>query len=94
VVTALDALRRSDPDAETRLAGRDRARLDGCEQVVRRLQADKELVPHWSVADAARLMWAVTSQRVWEDLVLDQGWSTQRYAHHLTQLLERSLLSG
>jgi hypothetical protein len=37
-------------------------------------------------------MWAVTSQRVWEDLVLDQGWSTQRYTRHLTRLLERTLL--
>lgn len=94
VVTALDALRRSDPDAQAAWQERDRARLDRCEQVVRRLKAEKELAGQWSVPDAARLLWAVTSQRVWEDLVLDQGWSTQRYTRHLTQLLERSLLSG
>jgi len=44
------------------------------------------------VATAARLMWATTSQRVWEDLVIDQGWTTDQYRTHLTDLLESALL--
>jgi len=92
VATALDALRRSDPDAEAAWHERDRARLARCEQVVSRLAAEDELAPAWRIPDAARLMWAVTSQRVWEDLVLHEGWSSQRYTSHLLRLLERSLL--
>jgi len=94
VATALDALRRADPDAESAWQERERARLGRCEEVARRLAAENELAPQWSVPDAARLMWAVTSQRVWEDLVLQEGWSNRRYTRHITQLLERSLLQG
>lgn len=41
---------------------------------------------------AARLLWAVTSQRVWDDLAVDQGWSTSQYRTHLTAMLEAALL--
>jgi len=88
VVTALDALRRADPDAEAAWRERDDARLERCRQVVRRLAAEGDLAPGLRVEDAARLMWAVTSQRVWEDL----GWSADRYARHVTRLLEQALL--
>jgi hypothetical protein len=37
-------------------------------------------------------VWAVTSQRVWDDLVVDQGWSTGQYRTHLTTMLEAALL--
>lgn len=91
VATALDTLRRGDPDAQAAWQERDHARLGRCTQVVERLAAEGDLASCWTVADAARLMWAVTSQRVWEDLVLDQDWDANRYASSLTQLLERAL---
>jgi AcrR family transcriptional regulator len=93
VATALDALRRADPDAQAAWQERDHARLDRCAQVVDRLAAEGRLASGWAVDDAAQLMWALTSQRVWEDLVLDQQWSTERYTTHLTRLLERALLT-
>jgi hypothetical protein len=34
----------------------------------------------------------MTSQRVWDDLVMDQGWSTSQYRNHITALLEAALL--
>jgi hypothetical protein len=71
---------------------REHARLDRCEQVVRRLQAEGDLAPVWDVPSAARCLWAVTSQRVWDDLAIDQGWSTMQYRMRLTALLEASLL--
>jgi AcrR family transcriptional regulator len=92
VATALDALRRTDTDADAAWREREQARLQRCAQVLHRLAAEDELAPGWNVEDASRLMWAVTSQRVWEDLVLDQGWSAGRYTGHLTRLLERALL--
>lgn len=92
IATALDVLRRTDPAAEAAWKEREHARLRRCEDVVRRLEVEGQLAPTWDVPTAARCLWAVTSQRVWDDLVVDQGWSTARYRRHLTQLLETALL--
>lgn len=92
IATALDVLRRSDPAADAAWKEREHARLERCEHVVRRLHDDGELAPGWDIATAARCLWAVTSQRVWDDLVADQGWSTTRYRNHITALLEAALL--
>ena len=92
VATALDVLRRSDDAADAAWKEREHARLERCEQLIRRLHDDRELAPEWDVSTAAQCFWAVTSQRVWDDLVIDQGWSTGRYREHLTVLLERALL--
>ena len=94
VATALDVLLRSDPAADAAWKEREHARLQRCEEVVRRLHAEGELLPHWNVATAARCFWAVTSQRVWDDLVMDQGWSSERYRKHITALLEAGLLGA
>ncbi len=93
IATALDALRRTDPAADAAWKEREHARLARCEQVVRRLHAEGDLAPGWQVATAAQCLWAVTSQRVWDDLVVDQGWSTARYRKHLTELVEAALLA-
>lgn len=92
VATALDVLRRSDRAADAAWKEREHARLQRCEQVVQRLRDEGELAPGWDVATAARCFWAVTSQRVWDDLVMDQGWSTAQYRNHITALLEAALL--
>ncbi len=92
VATAIDMLRRTDPAADAAWKEREHARLDRCEQVIRRLHDEGDLALGWDVAGAARCLWAVTSQRVWDDLVIDQCWSTARYRRHLTALLEAALL--
>lgn len=93
VATALDVLRRTDPAADAAWKEREHARLLRCEQVVQRLHDEGELASHWDVASAARCFWAVTSQRVWDDLVVDQGWSTSQYRNHITALVESALLA-
>lgn len=92
IATAMDVLRRSDPAAEAAWQEREQARLGRCVDLVQRLRAEGCLADGWDVASAARCFWAVTSQRVWDDLVRDQGWSTPRYRRHLTRLLESALL--
>jgi len=90
--TALDVLRRTDPAVEAAWQEREQARLARCEAVVARLRDEDLLAAHLDAGTAAQLLWAITSQRVWEYLAVDRGWSTQRYREHLTQLLEASLL--
>lgn len=92
VAAAIDVLRRSDPGADAAWKEREHARLHRCEQVVQRLHDEGELAPGWDVPNAARCFWAVTSQRVWDDLVMDQGWSTAQYRNRITALLEAALL--
>lgn len=92
VATTMDALRRTDPAADAAWKEREHARLHRCEQVAKRLLVEGELSPSFDAETAARLLWATTSQRVWEDLVVDQGWSTGQYREHLTALLESALL--
>jgi len=92
IATALDVLRRTDPAAEAAWKEREHSRLQRCETVVARLHADGDLAARWDLQTAARLLWATTSQRVWDDLVVDQGWSTSQYRGHLTTMLESALL--
>lgn len=94
VATALDVLRRTDPAAEAAWKEREHARLHRCELVINRLQEEGELDPAWEAGQAARCMWAVTSQRVWDDLVVDQGWSSDQYRTQLTTMLESALTRG
>jgi AcrR family transcriptional regulator len=92
IATALDVLRRTDPAAAAAWNEREHARLQRCETVITRLHAEGDLAAAWDVGTAARLLWAATSQRVWDDLVVDQGWSTGQYRTHLTTMLESALL--
>jgi len=93
LATAMDALRRTDPAADAVWKEREHARLQRCEDLVRRLASEGVLRAGWDPSSAAQCLWAVTSQRVWDDLVVDQGWSTDSYCSHLTQLLEAALLN-
>jgi hypothetical protein len=92
IATALDVLRRTDPAAQAAWEEREHARLQRCEQVVRRLQAEDDLAERWDVASATRCFWAITSQRVWDDLANDQGWPAARYRKHITGFVESALL--
>jgi AcrR family transcriptional regulator len=92
VATALDILRRRDPAAEAAWAEREQARLVRCEQVVQRLEDEGALAPGWDVASAARCFWAFTSQRVWEDLTGERGWSTTQYRNHITRVVEAAIV--
>lgn len=71
IATALDVLRRTDPAADAAWQEREHARLQRCEAVVTRLHAEGDLAAAWDVQTAARLLWAVTSQRVGDDLAVD-----------------------
>jgi AcrR family transcriptional regulator len=94
LAVTMDVMRRADPAADAAWKEREHARLDRCEEVIRRLDIEGSLGPEWDILTAAQLMWAVTSQRVWDDLVCDQGWSQARYVTHVTTCLEKTLLDG
>lgn len=88
LITALDVLRRSDPAAQAAYAERDEARYRRVVDVVQRLEAEGQLAPEWDVERAAKLAWAMMSQRVWEDLGRPRA---KEYTHQLTDFLERAM---
>lgn len=87
VARALDAVRRTDTAAERGWQDRLQHRLEGCRQMIARLQKEGKLRHGLDPAAAADLLWTITSLRMWEDLVLERGWSAHRYQRHISLLL-------
>lgn len=81
-------------DAALRLAWDDRmeARRNLYREVVSRLRADGLLAREWTVESGTEVMFALTSWQVWEQLVVDQGWSKAAYRERLARMLRRVLL--
>ena len=95
VARALDAVRRTDTAAERAWQDRLDHRLAGARGIVERLQSEGNLRPGLDPKAAADLLWTLTSLRMWEDLVLQRGWSAQKYHEQVTRLLLETLtLSG
>lgn len=93
VAQAVDRLRRVDADAAAVWAERENARLGRCTAVISRLATESRLRAEWNVPTAARLLWSATSLRAWEELVVDQSWSTRAWVKHTTQMLEAALVA-
>lgn len=94
IAAAIDRLRASDPDAATAWRERELARYERAHAVAARLATQGVLHDGLAVDDAARLMWSATSQRAWTELVVDAGWSTDRWVARTTELLERALVAS
>ena len=88
---AVDAVRRLDPAAERSWQDRLEHRLAGAREIISRLQAENNLRSNLDPDAAADLLWTITSLRMWEDLVLQRGWSAARYEERITELLLISL---
>lgn len=91
VARAVDAVRRTDEAAQRGWQDRLENRLAGCREVVARLAKEGQLRADLDASAAADLLWAITSLRMWEDLVLQRGWSSRRYVRHVIALLLATL---
>ncbi len=91
IARVFDAIRRSDADVEKLWQDRLENRLKGCREMVARLSAEKTLRRGLESDAATDLLWTITSLRMWEDLVLQRGWSAELYQEHVNRLLIVSL---
>ena len=94
VARALDAVRRTDEAAEKGWQDRLQRRLESCRRLAARLEREGKLKPGLDPASAADLLWTITSLRMWEDHVLDRGWSAKRYEKHVRALVLAGLTKG
>jgi AcrR family transcriptional regulator len=60
--------------------------------VVEWLERDRLLAPAWDLETATDVVWSLTSWQVWEQLVVDRGWSKDDYRQHLRTMLRRTLV--
>ncbi len=93
IASAVDAIRRTDADAERAWQDRLEHRLQGCRQIVTRLRKEGALRAGIELEVAADLLWTLTSLRMWEDLVLARGWTPQRYEKRINELLKAALVN-
>ncbi len=91
IARAFDAVRRDDPAVERSWQDRLDDRLQGCRAIVARLQAENSLRADLDPGVAVDLLWTITSLRMWEDLVVQRGWSAETFQDHVNRLLLESI---
>lgn len=92
VVRMADALRQTDPALREAWDERLANRRAGGRAVAERLAHWDQLAPGWTVESAGDWITALASVKLWEELVLDLGWSSKRFTQHLERLLGDTLL--
>jgi AcrR family transcriptional regulator len=83
----------SDPDAAGLLDELTRQRHEGQSRIARSLARTRALRPRLRERDAADIIHALMSPEVYGLLVIDRGWSSERYERWLTAILVDQLLS-
>jgi hypothetical protein len=73
-------------------AFRQQSQLRNLTVVAQRLAAQQALRKELEVAQAADIIWAITSPEVFSLLTVDRGWAKERYVHWLSDTLIRLLL--
>jgi AcrR family transcriptional regulator len=95
VVRALESAQtNNDEDAERVWQAQLRNDLEGCRTTVNRLSRENLLRPGLDIDTASDLLWALTSIPLWEELVLQRGWSAERYELHVANLLIAALIDS
>ena len=94
LATHVDAARRFDADAEAPWQDRMKLRYAHSRAVAQRLAEEGALAPGWTAADAADFIWSMTSIRTYEDLVIDRGWSVNRYRQRIKEILVDTLVAS
>ena len=84
---------RSDQDAGSLLAEIARQRHEGQRRITRSLARSGALRPGLREREACDIVHALASPEVYGLLVLDRGWSGERYEKWLTAILADQLLS-
>jgi AcrR family transcriptional regulator len=92
VATANYAARRSEPAAEEVWQNRTRVRLLAYTRAMAHLAAAGGLAEGWTEQEAADLLFSLLSVRGYETLVLECGWSLERYEERLHAVVHRTLI--
>lgn len=92
IARAVEHERRTDPDAAAmreEIMGRWSM---GSRRLITWLADEGRLASAWTVDAAADMMWALMSWDVLEGLLVDKGWSRERYADHMALLFRSTFV--
>ena len=92
IAAVLSAARRTDPAAEAAWQDRMTKRRSQARWLVEWLRREGLLADDWTIEDAADFVWTFLSVNTYVDLVIERGWSVERYVDRLRAVLRRSLL--
>lgn len=94
VAQVLEAGQHQDEDLGQAWRDRMRFRHATFRSMIEAIAAKGELDENWSVDDAAATLFAVAHFDTWRELVVELGWSDDRYVDSMTRLLRRALLAS
>lgn len=60
--------------------------------VVERLEEEGDLASAWDTETATDFLLALTSWQLWEQLVIDRGWTTEDYLDHIRTVISQTLV--
>jgi len=83
---------KTEPDIDVMLKNLLEERLQNLGLFVRSLSAHSPLREGLDQAQAAEIVWTITSPEVYTLLIVDRGWSREQYIHWLADTLGRLLL--
>lgn len=92
VARVLEAAQHDDEALGTAWRDRMRYRQTTSRAMIEALADRGELAEGWTVDDAAAVLYAVAHFDTWRELVIELGWSDDRYVESMTRLLGRALL--
>jgi AcrR family transcriptional regulator len=87
-----DAARTADPAFETAWQDRMRLRRGFSRAAVHRLEAEGRLADGWTAEEAGDYLWAALSTSTYQALVVERGWSEDRYVEMLKRVLRGALV--
>jgi hypothetical protein len=82
----------TDPDLKALLDQLEQQRLEGLGRMAAVLAGRGSLRPDLSVEEARDIIWTLCSPAVYDLLVVERGWSSNRYRGWLATALSRELL--
>ena len=82
------------PNEAAEAAWQDRMsfRRGNVRRITERLQEEGFLAEGWTVDEAADFTWALLSVHIYEYLVVERDWPTERFVHHLRTVLRRTIV--
>lgn len=92
VARLLDTTRHDDPDVAAAWEDRMAGRREEHRRIIRAIAEDGDLAEGWDIESAALLLHGLTLPRLWDEFVIERGWSEDRYRSEVTRMLSRALL--
>lgn len=94
ITRVLDNARHHDPDVAAAWDDRMTMRRGAHRSIAQRLSDEGDMAPEWTVDAATEMLVATSLPRVWDELVVERGWSTAEFERWLVLLWERAFVSG